>query len=121
MSLIQLMHEDEQKVLFKGEFNSVKEAIEAAVKGDVDLTGLDVCGQHLEDLDCGCGKFDNSEWKGAYLKGANLAGSTMKNSTFRGADVRGVNFGGNDVSGSDFDGIIVDADTNFRGTTWTTK
>lgn len=120
---IKLMHRDEEKVLYTATdaVTTVKGAIEEAVALDVELAGLDVCGQHLENLNCGCGKFDNSEWKGAYLQGANMAGSKMRNAILRGAFLQGANLGGNLMAGADLDGIKVDADTSFGGTDWTTK
>lgn len=118
---IKLMNRDEEKVLYESTTaTTVKEAIEEAVAKDVELEGLDVCGQHLEGLNCGCGKFDNSEWKGAYLTGANLAGSKMRNAILRGAFCKGVNFGGNLMAGADLDGMAVDGDTSFAGTDWST-
>lgn len=120
---IKLMNRDEEVVLYTSSdaCKTIKEAIEEAVAADVQLAGLDVCGQHLEGLNCGCGKFDNSEWKGAFLQGANLAGSKMRNAILRGAFMQGANLGGNLMSGADLDGIKVDADTSFAGTDWTTK
>ena len=120
MSYIVLKDREEEKVLFSGEYASVKAAIEAAVAADVDLTGIDLCGQDLQGLNCGCGKFDSSDWKGADLNGANLAGSKMRGADFAGADLQGANMGGNLLHGSKWSGTKVSNSTNLGGTDWVT-
>jgi uncharacterized protein YjbI with pentapeptide repeats len=120
MAYIVLKNRDEETVLFSGDYADVKAAIEAAVAGDVDLTGIDLCGQNLEGLNCGCGKFDSSDWKGADLRGANLAGSKMRGADFAGANLADVNMGGNLLHGSKWSGAVVSCETNLGGTDWVT-
>ena len=62
MEAIKIKNRWNGKVLYSGEYASLKEAVEAAVKAGVELGGADLCGANLRD---------------ANLRGANLRGAKV--------------------------------------------
>ena len=77
------------KILFEGEYESVKQAIVKAVSDDADLSGANLSGAYLSD---------------AYLRGADL----------RGADLRGADLSDADLSGADLSDAYL-SDAYLRG------
>ena len=85
-------------VLFALETESLKLCVEAAVKGDADLSGAD-----LRDADL----------RGADLRGADLRGAVLRDADLSGADLRGAVLRGADLSGADLSGA--DLRENLKG------
>jgi len=82
------------KVLFKVETESLKLAVELAVKHGANLGGADLRGADLRGAYLG----------GAYLRGANLRGANLGGAYLRGADLWGANLGGANLRGADLGG-----------------
>jgi hypothetical protein len=75
-------HRFTQLPLFECEANTLKEAVEKAVKAKINLGGA-----YLREADLG----------GAYLRGADLRGANLWGADLRGADLRGADLRGADL------------------------
>jgi len=74
------------KVLFSGQYDSVKLTVEAAVKARANLAGADLAGAYLA---------------GAYLAGADLADADLARADLAGANLAGANLAGAYLAGAD--------------------
>ena len=80
------------KVLFSGEFGSLKIAVEAAVSSGAVLTGADLTGAYLT---------------GAYLTGAYLTGAVLRGADLTGAYLTGAYLRGADLTGAVLRGAVL--------------
>jgi len=97
--LIEIKSWIDGRVLFSGDFGSLKVALEFAVKSGADLSGADLRGANLS---------------GANLRDANLRGANLSDANLRGAYLRDANLSGADLSGADLRGANL-SDANLRG------
>jgi uncharacterized protein YjbI with pentapeptide repeats len=74
-------------VLFEGYFRTVKRAVEAAVREDVCLDGINLRNANLAQVN-----LDNAQIQGACLWGANLTGANMSEINLKNADCRNAIF-----------------------------
>ena len=74
------------KVLFEGEYESIKHAVIEAVKRRADLTGADLWDADLRDAD---------------LTGADLRDANLRDADLRDADLRRADLTGADLTGAD--------------------
>jgi len=81
------------EVLFEGEFESLKECVEAAVKACANLRGANL-------------RYANQD--GANLGGANLGGANLDGANLRGANLRYANLGGANLGGANLDNASLD-------------
>lgn len=77
------------KVLFEGEFGSLKLCVEAAVKADANLAGANLAGAYLAGAD-----LDGANLDGANLDGADLAGAYLDGADLADANLAGANLAG---------------------------
>ena len=96
-------------VLFSLETETLKLALEAAVKSRANLTGADLTGANLRGAD-----LTRANLTGADLTGANLRGANLRDADLRGADLRDANLRGADLRDADLRGADL-RDANLRG------
>ncbi len=102
-------------ILFSIETNSLKLAVEAAVKSKTYLRGAYLGGAYLRDADLrgaylrgaylrgaylGGAYLRDADLRGAYLGGAYLRDADLRGAYLRGADLRGADLGGADLRGA---------------------
>jgi hypothetical protein len=86
---IKLIDWRDQRVIWEGEAESVKCAMETAHKSGANLKGANLQGANLQ---------------GAYLYGANLQGANLQGANLYGADLEGANLYGADLEGANLYG-----------------
>ncbi len=91
-------------VLFSIETDSMRLAVEAAVKSRANLSGADLCGADLS----------GANLSGADLYGANLSGADLYGANLPGADLYGANLYGADLYGANLSGANL-SDANLSG------
>jgi hypothetical protein len=114
-----------ENVLFEGEYESTKHAVEAAVwqranLWGADLWGADLWGANLRNANLGRANLRNANLGRANLKDANLWGADLRNANLRranlgranlkdanlgGADLRNANLGGADLRNANLEPI----------------
>ena len=77
--MIEIKHRFTQNTLYVCETETLKVAIEEAVKEGANLEGANLAGANLE----------GANLEGAYLEGANLAGANLAGANLRGANLDG--------------------------------
>ena len=92
---IKIMSCWEVKVLFECEADSLKIAIEMAVKQKINLYGAYLDGTNLYGAN-----LDGANLSGAYLDGANLSGAYLYGANLYGANLSGANLSGANLSGA---------------------
>ena len=97
--MIQIKHRHSDAVLFETEADTLKLAVEAAVRGGVDLSYANLSNANL----CGANLYD------ANLSGANLGGANLRGVNLCDADLCGANLSGANLSGAVF------CDADLRG------
>jgi len=108
---IKIRYDD--KVIYAGEFDSLKSALVAAVKAKADLRGSDLyCanlyGADLRDANLGGADLRCADLYCANLYGANLYGANLYGADLRGANLYGANLYGANLYGANLgDGIII--------------
>ena len=103
-------------VLFSAETESLKLAVELAVKGRADLQDADLLNADLQGADLqnaylrgaylrhAClrnADLQGADLQGAYLQGADLRGAGLQGAGLQGADLRGADLQGADLRGAD--------------------
>ncbi len=81
MRFIQIKHHHTDKVLFEGQFESLKEAVEQAAQDNVSLDYADL--QHSSFLNA---NLDNVRMRHSRLKGSNFMGANLSESDLEGSD-----------------------------------
>lgn len=109
---IQIKKNFSLKVLFETEAESMKEALEKAVKQRVDLRDANLRGAYLVGAYLG-----GAYLRGADLRGANLRGAYLEGADLRGADLRVAYLRGSDLGGADLGGAYL-VGTNLRDANW---
>ena len=100
------------KALFSFETDSLKVAVEAAIKIGASLRGADLRGADLRRANIGGAYLGSAYLGGAYLGGANLrgaylGGADLRRAYLRRADLRHANIGGADLGGADLRGAYL--------------
>jgi uncharacterized protein YjbI with pentapeptide repeats len=88
-------------LLFEDAAETIKETLEAAVKGGAYLDGANLRGANLRGAN-----LDGAYLDGANLRGANLRGAYLRGAYLRGAYLRGANLDGAYLDGANLDGAI---------------
>ena len=101
-------------VIFEGNYNSLKEAVVAAIKQNVSLRGADLREANLRGADlrgadlrrAGLREADlwGADLRGADLRGANLWRAHLQDADLRGADLRGADLRETNLWGADLRG-----------------
>ena len=103
-------------VIFEGDYNSVRDAVEAAIKQNVslqyaDLRGADLRGADLRGAELQYADLCGADLRGADLRNAELAHVSLRGADLRGADLRGAELWYADLRGADLSGAdLRDAD-----------
>lgn len=86
----------------------------------VDLSGDNLAGCDLRDLDLSCANLDSTNLTGANLADSCLAGASIRSATLTGANLAGAQLSGVDFSGSDLVDVNIAraelTDVNFANT-----
>lgn len=106
---IEIKNQYTEVPIFAGEYNSLKEAVEAAVKSGVSLRSTVLRGADLFCADLRGADLAGADMRGADLFGADLRGADMSEADLRGSDMRaaicnGADMGGADLHGADLSG-----------------
>ena len=88
--MIQILNWKTNEVIFEGEYQSIKDAVEAAVKQGVSLAWAD-----LEDAN-----LEGANLEGANLYGADLTGANLRCANLTGANLTGANLTGANLTGA---------------------
>jgi uncharacterized protein YjbI with pentapeptide repeats len=96
---IQIKSRSSDKILFEGEYNSMKECVVDAVLRGADLRGADLRGADLR-----CAFLSGADLRGADLRGADLRDAFLRDADLRGADLRDADLRGADLSDADLRG-----------------
>ena len=116
---IQIKFRWSDKILFEGEYNSMKDCVVDAVLRGADLRGADLRGAVLSDADLRGAVLSDADLRGADLRGAVLSdavlsGAVLRGAVLRGADLRGAVLRGAVLSGAVLSGANL-SDANLSG------
>ncbi|MCA7900721.1 pentapeptide repeat-containing protein [Burkholderia cepacia] len=121
---IEILNRWTLRVIFECEADSMKVAVELAIKqatnlSDANLSGADLrdanlrgaylSGANLRDAD-----LSGADLSGADLRDANLSGANLRDADLSGADLSGADLSGADLSGADLSGADL-RDANLSG------
>lgn len=90
--------------LFAGEYDSIKDCIEDAVRNEINLDYVDLRGVNLMNADLDEGMFNHARFDHANLTGANLSGTKLNGACFRNATLYNTCFCEAQLSGAQFFG-----------------
>ena len=90
-------------ILFECEADSLKIAVELAVKQRADLRGADLQGADLRGAYLRGADLQGAYLRGAYLRGAYLQGADLRGAYLQGADLRGADLQGAYLQGEKLD------------------
>ena len=93
---IEIKNRWDGSVIFSMEAESWKDAVEAAMKARINLSGSDLRGSDLSGSN-----LRGSNLSDCDLSGSNLSGSNLRNSNLSGSDLSGCNLLNSDLSGSE--------------------
>jgi uncharacterized protein YjbI with pentapeptide repeats len=95
-------------ILFSLETDSLKLAVQAAVKQGAYLEGAYLEGADLKGADLKGAYLKGADLEGADLKGADLKGADLKGAYLKGADLEGADLKGADLKGADLEGAYLE-------------
>ena len=106
---IQIKNRYTDKIIHKGDYVSILEALSAAVKSGANLSGVDLSGANLSDADLSCADLSCANLSGADLSGADLSGANLSRANLSGVDLSRANLSGANLfcanlSGADLSG-----------------
>ena len=96
---MKILHRDTGAVLFEDAAPTMRETVEAAIKGGANLVGANLVGANL-----GRANLDGAYLDGANLVGANLDGAYLGRANLVGANLDGANLGGANLGRANLDG-----------------
>ncbi len=96
---IQIKNRFDLNIIFETDADSLKIAVEIAVKSGADLYGANLYGANLSGAN-----LSGADLYGADLSGANLSGANLSGANLYGANLYGANLYGADLSGADLSG-----------------
>ena len=83
---------------------SVRDVVEAAVRGEANLDGANLRGANLRGADLLFANLDGSNLREANLRGADLRGASLLFANLDGSNLRGASLGGADLRGASLGG-----------------
>jgi len=128
--MIEIKHRYTDAVLFSQECDSLKIAVERAVKAGADLRGADLSSAYLNSADLTgadlrCANLRGADLNRADLSGANLRGANLTDADLDSADLRGANLTCANLNSAYLNsakihsGIIINkVPLQITGTTW---
>src|SRR5437899_9582733 len=90
----------DSSILFSIETDSLKLAVELAVKSGAYLEGANLRGAYLEGANLRGANLEGANLEGANLRGANLRGAYLEGANLRGANLEGANLEGANLEGA---------------------
>jgi hypothetical protein len=96
-----IRHRWTNAVIYEGDFATMRECVEAAVKARADLAGANLSGADLSGADLSDANLSRADLSGAYLSRANLSDADLS-----GANLSGANLSGADLSGANLSGAV---------------
>jgi hypothetical protein len=100
MKKIQIKHRWTEAVLFEGEFETLKDAVAAAIANRAYLNGAYLSGADLRRADLSGADLSGADLNGAYLNGAYLNGAYLNGADLRRADLRRADLSGAILNGA---------------------
>jgi uncharacterized protein YjbI with pentapeptide repeats len=108
---IQIKFRWSDRIIFEGEYESLKRALMDAVKKKTDLSGADLSGADLSGADLRDAVLSGAVLSGAVLRGADLRGAVLSGAVLSGAVLSGAVLSGAVLSGADLrDAVLRGAD-----------
>ena len=111
---IQIKSRWHEKVLWEGEAELLKEAIEVAVKQRADLSGANLCGASLYGANLSKAYLPGANLPGADLSEADLSGANLYRANLSEANLSEANFCGANLCGANFCGAYLSKATFSR-------
>jgi len=102
-----IKHRFTGKILFEAETESLKLAIELAVKSRANLAGAYLAGAYLAGANLAGAYLARANLTGAYLDGAYLAGAYLDGAYLAGANLDGANLARANLDGANLDGAYL--------------
>ncbi len=109
MQTFQLHHHD-RNVLFEGDYRTLRECIEDALRGGIDLSQVNLAYADLSEINLDGARLSGVNFSHANLTGANISEAVLHDCDFKGAALFNACLCHSDLSGSDF------SDASFGGT-----
>ena len=106
MKQIKIRHQWTKNLLFEGQFGSLRDAIQAAVKSRASLSGADLSGADLSGADLSGADLSGADLRRASLSGADLSGASLRRASLSGADLRRASLRRASLSGADLSGAV---------------
>ena len=101
---IQIKNRRNDDVIFEGNFENFRQAVETAVKNKVSLYGANLDGANLSRTDLSGANLIRANMTRADLSGANLSGANLRGANLSGANLDGADLGGANLRGADLTG-----------------
>jgi len=102
------------RVVFEGEYESLKHAVIDATKKKISLSGSNLSDSDLSDSNLRGSDLRDSDLSGSDLSDSNLRGSNLSDSDLSDSNLRGSDLRDSDLSGSDLRGSNLSG-SNLRG------
>ncbi|MDE2099531.1 MAG: pentapeptide repeat-containing protein [Patescibacteria group bacterium] len=117
---IEIKHWYDGRILFKGEFGSLKLAVEAAVSSGASLDEASLDGASLDGASLVGARLDGARLVGASLDGASLDGASLDEASLDGASLDGASLDGARLVGARLVGASLDGKhlAMFRDDIW---
>ena len=98
--LIEIKCRFTHKVLFSGEYESTRAAVQAAVRDGANLDGANLYMANLDGANLYMANLNGANLNGANLNGANLNGANLNGANLNGANLNGANLNGASLNGA---------------------
>jgi hypothetical protein len=111
--MIEIKNRFTNKIIASIDASTLKEALEYAVKNNINLRDADLRGANLNSADLRGADLNGADLRGAYLRGADLRGADLSCANLSCANLNCANLSGANLSGADLRGAdLRDADLN---------
>jgi hypothetical protein len=98
--MIEIVNRWTRAVIFSGEYASLKEAVEAAVRSRADLSRANLSRANLSGANLSGALLSGADLSGALLSGADLSRANLSRANLSGANLSGALLSGADLSGA---------------------
>ena len=93
------------KSIIQGEFETLKDCVQKAIKLQADLQEADLQEANLQGADLWGADLQGADLRGADLRGADLQGADLQGANLRGANLRGADLQGANLQGANLQGV----------------
>jgi len=108
MENYQIKNRWSRDVIYETKASSLKEAVQKAVKKNVNLRGADLRNVDLRNVDLRGTDLRGADLEGADLRGTDLRGTDLEGADLRGTDLRNVDLRGADLRGANLEGAEIE-------------